>query len=114
MPHVIGFDSILRLDGRRRMHRRLTCVSKPNEPTSVARTGSPAESSSSGGLDSPTDTGNEAEHSQQLAHSGAGKSTLVRLINGLETPTEGRIHVGPHEVTALSERISETYGATSA
>ena len=39
-----------------------------------------------------------------IGHSGAGKSTLVRLINGLETPTEGRIHVGPHDLTALSER----------
>ncbi|WP_329236060.1 methionine ABC transporter ATP-binding protein [Actinoallomurus sp. NBC_01490] len=39
-----------------------------------------------------------------IGHSGAGKSTLVRLINGLETPSEGRVHVGPHELTALSER----------
>ncbi|MEC3992503.1 methionine ABC transporter ATP-binding protein [Actinacidiphila sp. DG2A-62] len=39
-----------------------------------------------------------------IGHSGAGKSTLVRLINGLETPTTGRVHVGPHELTALGER----------
>jgi D-methionine transport system ATP-binding protein len=39
-----------------------------------------------------------------IGHSGAGKSTLLRLINGLETPTEGRIHVCPHELTALPER----------
>jgi D-methionine transport system ATP-binding protein len=39
-----------------------------------------------------------------IGHSGAGKSTLVRLINGLETPSEGRVYVGPHELTALSER----------
>ena len=39
-----------------------------------------------------------------IGHSGAGKSTLVRLINGLETPTTGRVHVGPHDLTALSER----------
>jgi D-methionine transport system ATP-binding protein len=38
-----------------------------------------------------------------IGHSGAGKSTLVRLINGLESPTAGRVHVGPHELTALSE-----------
>lgn len=39
-----------------------------------------------------------------IGYSGAGKSTLVRLINGLETPTSGRIHVGEHELTALRER----------
>ncbi|MBM9504100.1 methionine ABC transporter ATP-binding protein [Actinacidiphila acididurans] len=39
-----------------------------------------------------------------IGYSGAGKSTLVRLINGLETPTSGRVHVGPHDLTALSER----------
>ncbi|TQS43928.1 methionine ABC transporter ATP-binding protein [Cryptosporangium phraense] len=39
-----------------------------------------------------------------IGHSGAGKSTLVRLINGLETPTSGRLYVGPQEVTALAER----------
>jgi D-methionine transport system ATP-binding protein len=39
-----------------------------------------------------------------IGHSGAGKSTLVRLINGLETPTAGRVYVGPHDLTALTER----------
>jgi D-methionine transport system ATP-binding protein len=39
-----------------------------------------------------------------IGHSGAGKSTLVRLINGLESPTSGQVHVGAHEITALSER----------
>lgn len=39
-----------------------------------------------------------------IGHSGAGKSTLVRLINALEVPTSGRIHVGDQEITALSER----------
>ncbi|GLW33743.1 methionine ABC transporter ATP-binding protein [Actinoplanes regularis] len=39
-----------------------------------------------------------------IGHSGAGKSTLIRLINGLETPTSGQVHVGDHEITALSER----------
>jgi D-methionine transport system ATP-binding protein len=39
-----------------------------------------------------------------IGHSGAGKSTLVRLINGLETPTTGRVHVGPHDLTGLGER----------
>ncbi|KUL24121.1 methionine ABC transporter ATP-binding protein [Actinoplanes awajinensis] len=39
-----------------------------------------------------------------IGHSGAGKSTLIRLINGLERPTSGRVHVGGREITALSER----------
>lgn len=36
-----------------------------------------------------------------IGYSGAGKSTLVRLINGLEVPTSGRIDVGDQELTAL-------------
>ncbi|RIX28730.1 methionine ABC transporter ATP-binding protein [Amnibacterium setariae] len=39
-----------------------------------------------------------------IGYSGAGKSTLVRLINGLERPTSGRVFVGDDEITALSER----------
>ncbi|WP_433303738.1 methionine ABC transporter ATP-binding protein [Actinoplanes sp. CA-030573] len=39
-----------------------------------------------------------------IGHSGAGKSTLIRLINGLESPTSGRVHVGDQEITALPER----------
>jgi len=38
-----------------------------------------------------------------IGYSGAGKSTLVRLVNGLETATSGRIIVDGSEVTALSE-----------
>jgi D-methionine transport system ATP-binding protein len=36
-----------------------------------------------------------------IGQSGAGKSTLVRLINGLEPVTGGRILVGGREITAL-------------
>lgn len=39
-----------------------------------------------------------------IGYSGAGKSTLVRLINGLETATSGRIVVDGVEITALKER----------
>ncbi|MGE3804527.1 MAG: ABC transporter ATP-binding protein [Gemmataceae bacterium] len=33
--------------------------------------------------------------------SGCGKSTTLRLVAGLETPTSGRIQIGPREVTYL-------------
>ena len=50
----------------------------------------------------PTDLGvAEGEVFGLIGHSGAGKSTLLRLINRLEEPTGGRIHVDGEEVTAL-------------
>jgi D-methionine transport system ATP-binding protein len=39
-----------------------------------------------------------------IGRSGAGKSTLIRLVNGLETPTAGRVVVDGTDVTALTER----------
>jgi len=36
-----------------------------------------------------------------IGASGAGKSTLIRLINGLETPTDGRVIVDSDDVAAL-------------
>ncbi len=39
-----------------------------------------------------------------IGRSGAGKSTLVRLVNGLERPSEGRVVVDGVEVSALGER----------
>ncbi len=39
-----------------------------------------------------------------IGRSGAGKSTLIRLINGLERPSAGRVVVGDAEVSSLSER----------
>ena len=39
-----------------------------------------------------------------IGHSGAGKSTLVRLINGLETPTRGRVLVDGTDVSQLSDK----------
>ncbi|WP_019904228.1 methionine ABC transporter ATP-binding protein [Methylobacterium sp. 77] len=39
-----------------------------------------------------------------IGRSGAGKSSLIRLINGLERPSAGRIRVGDAEVSSLDER----------
>jgi D-methionine transport system ATP-binding protein len=39
-----------------------------------------------------------------IGKSGAGKSTLIRLINGLELPSEGHVHVDGLDIGALDER----------
>lgn len=36
-----------------------------------------------------------------IGYSGAGKSTLIRLLNGLETPSSGTIHVANHEISKI-------------
>jgi D-methionine transport system ATP-binding protein len=38
-----------------------------------------------------------------IGRSGAGKSTLIRLVNGLETPTSGRVVVDGREISGLPE-----------
>ena len=37
-----------------------------------------------------------------IGHSGAGKSTLLRLINGLESPSSGRLSVLGQDLSAVS------------
>ena len=36
-----------------------------------------------------------------IGYSGAGKSTLIRLLNGLETPTAGKISIGELEMSSI-------------
>lgn len=36
-----------------------------------------------------------------LGPSGSGKSTILRMIGGLETPSDGRVYIGGHDVTDL-------------
>jgi multiple sugar transport system ATP-binding protein len=43
----------------------------------------------------------EGEMVVLLGPSGCGKSTLLRLVAGVESPTRGRIRIGPQDVTAL-------------
>lgn len=38
-----------------------------------------------------------------IGPSGAGKSTLLGLLAGLDTPTEGQIWIGEHDITATDE-----------
>lgn len=37
-----------------------------------------------------------------IGYSGAGKSTLIRLLNGLEQPSEGQIEVAGHMLSSIS------------
>lgn len=36
-----------------------------------------------------------------IGYSGAGKSTLIRLLNGLEAPTSGKITIGKREMSTI-------------
>ncbi|WP_027956413.1 MULTISPECIES: methionine ABC transporter ATP-binding protein [Halobacillus] len=46
---------------------------------------------------------NKGEIYGVIGYSGAGKSTFIRLLNRLEDPTEGSIHVGDQDLTGLSK-----------
>ncbi len=44
---------------------------------------------------------NQGEIFGVIGYSGAGKSTLIRMLNGLEIPSDGSIHVGGMEVSRI-------------
>ena len=44
-----------------------------------------------------------------VGYSGAGKSTLVRLLNGLETPTDGQVLVNGEDVAKLQGAALRTF-----
>lgn len=46
-----------------------------------------------------------------LGPSGAGKSTLLALFGGLLRPSAGRIHVGEHELSAMTEAEIDAFRA---
>ena len=38
-----------------------------------------------------------------VGQSGSGKSTLLNQLAGLEKPTRGKVFIGKHEISAMSE-----------
>ncbi|MGH2195753.1 ATP-binding cassette domain-containing protein, partial [Enterococcus faecalis] len=42
--------------------------------------------------------------------SGAGKSTLVRLLNGLETPTEDEVEIQGQDIALLPNKELRNFG----
>jgi multiple sugar transport system ATP-binding protein len=42
-----------------------------------------------------------------LGPSGAGKTTTLRLVAGLETPDQGRVHIGGRDVTAIAPALRD-------
>ena len=38
-----------------------------------------------------------------VGQSGSGKSTLLNMLAGLEKPTRGKVYIGQHEISAMTE-----------
>ena len=47
-----------------------------------------------------------------LGPSGSGKSTLLGLLGGLFRPSAGKVHVGEHELSAMTEAEIDSYRST--
>ena len=54
-------------------------------------------------LDNVTFKVNKGDVYGLIGFSGAGKSTLLRMVNALETPTEGKVFVKGVDLTSLKE-----------
>lgn len=54
-------------------------------------------------LDNVTFKVNKGDVYGLIGFSGAGKSTLLRMVNALETPTEGKVFVKGVDLTTLKE-----------
>jgi putative ABC transport system ATP-binding protein len=49
------------------------------------------------------------EFAVMLGASGSGKSTLLNILGGLDTPTEGHVFYGDHDLTRASEKELTAY-----
>ncbi|MGE5460119.1 MAG: ABC transporter ATP-binding protein [Solirubrobacterales bacterium] len=55
-------------------------------------------------LDHATISVGDDEMVTLVGPSGSGKTTLLSIAGGLLSPTEGEVHVGPHEITGYDPR----------
>lgn len=78
-----------------------------SEPVGLELTNIRREFGNNAGLHSTSVRINPGEFVSLLGPSGCGKSTMLRCIAGLETPDEGIVRFGDHEVFNSSKRINK-------